>query len=102
MKIKFISGLRDPEAQLRLLDGIKTKPTMSVSEMIESLQFRSQAMAFESSSTGNRPFVIKEEVGTTSKRPSENLVKSSLVIKAMVTCVIDVEVSHIAANRVRP
>ena len=33
VKIKFISGLRDLEAKLRLLDGIKTKPTMSLSEM---------------------------------------------------------------------
>ena len=53
VQIKFISGLRDPEAKLRLLDGVKTKPTMSLSEMTESLQFRSQAMAFASSSTGN-------------------------------------------------
>ena len=30
IKIKFISGLRDPEAKLKLLDGIKTKPTISV------------------------------------------------------------------------
>ena len=30
VKIKFISGLRDPEAKLRLLDGIKAKPAMSV------------------------------------------------------------------------
>ena len=75
LKINFISGLRDLEA------------------------FASQAMAFASSSTGNRPFVIKED--TTSKRPSENLVKSSLVKKAMVTCVIDVEVSHTVASRVR-
>ena len=75
MKIKFISGLRDPEAKLRLLDGIKNKPTMSLSEMTENLQFRSQAMAFASSSTGNRPFVIKEEVGynfkKTFRKPSE-------------------------------
>ena len=73
VKIKFISGLRDPEAKLRLLDGIKTKSTMSLSEMTESLQFRSQA--FASSSTGNRPFVIKEEVGynfkKTLRKPSE-------------------------------
>ena len=46
VKIKFISGLRDPEAKFRLLDGIKTKPTMSLSEMTESLKFRSQAMLF--------------------------------------------------------
>ena len=60
---------------MRLLDGIKTKPTMSLSEMTESLQFRSQAMAFASSSTGNRPFVINEEVGynfkKTSRKPNE-------------------------------
>ena len=62
VKIKFISSLREPEAKLRLLDGIKTKPTMALSKMRESLQFKSQAMAFASSSTGNRPFVIKEEV----------------------------------------
>ena len=73
--IKFISGLRDPEAKLRLLDGIKTTPTMSLSEMTENLQFRSQAMVFASSSIGNRPFVIKEEVGynfkKTFRKPSE-------------------------------
>ena len=39
VKIKFISGLRNPEAKLRLLDGIKAKPAMSVTEMTESLQF---------------------------------------------------------------
>ena len=75
VKIKFISGLREPEAKLRLLDGIKTKPTISLSKMTESLQFRSQAMAFASSSTGNRPFVIKEEVGynykKTFRKPNE-------------------------------
>ena len=75
VKKKFISGLRDPEAKLGLLDGIKTKPTMSLSEMTESFQFRSQAMAFASSSTGNRPFVKKEEVGynfkKTFRKPSE-------------------------------
>ena len=38
--------MRGPEAKLRLLDGIKAKPAMSVTEMTESLQFRSQAMAF--------------------------------------------------------
>ena len=67
--------MREPEAKLRLLDSIKTKPTMSLSELTESLQFRSQAMAFASSSTGNRQFVIKEEVGysfqKTFRKPSE-------------------------------
>ena len=75
VKIKYFSGLRDPEAKLRLLDGIKTKPTMSLSEMTESLQFRSQAMALASSSTGNRPFVLEEEVRynfkKTFRKPSE-------------------------------
>ena len=61
--------MRDPEAKLRLLEGIKTKPTMFLSEMTENLQFRSQAMAFASYSTGNRPFVIKEEVGYKFKKP---------------------------------
>ena len=60
VKIKFISGLRDPEAKHRLLDGIKAKPAMSVTEMTESLQFRSQVMAFTSSSSGNKPFNVKE------------------------------------------
>ena len=36
---------------------------MSVTEMTESLQFRSQAMAFESFSSGNKPFTVKDEVG---------------------------------------
>ena len=53
----FISGLRDPEAKLRLIDGIKAKPAMSVIEMTESLQFRSQAMAFSSSSWVISPLV---------------------------------------------
>ena len=68
VKDKSISGLRNPEAKFRLLDGIKSKPTMSLSEMTESLQFRSQAMAFASSSTGIRFFVIKEKVGYNFKK----------------------------------
>ena len=48
---------------------------MSLSKMTDNLQFRSQAMAFASSSTGNRPFVKKEEVGynfkKTFRKPSE-------------------------------
>ena len=75
LTINFISGLRDPEAKLGLLDGIKTKPTMSLSEMTESLQFKSQSMAFLSSSSGNRSFVLKEEVEynfkKTFRKPSE-------------------------------
>ena len=62
VKLKFISDLRDPEATLRILDGIKAIPTISISEMIENLKFRRQAMAFASSSSGNMPFTVKEEV----------------------------------------
>ena len=58
VKIKFIPVLREPEAKLRLLDGIKAKPAMSAIEMTESLLFRSQAMAFASSSSGNKPFTV--------------------------------------------
>ena len=68
VKKKFISGLRDPEAKLRLLDGIKAKPAMSVTEMTKNLQFRSQAMAFASSSSGNKPFSVKKEVGFNFKK----------------------------------
>ena len=60
--------MRDPEAKFRLLDGIKAKPAMSVTEMTESLQFRIQAMAFASSSSGNKPFTVKEEVGFNFKK----------------------------------
>ena len=67
-KIKFISGLRVTEAKLRLLDGIQGKPTMSNTEMTESLQFRSYAMIFASSSSGNNPFTGKEEVGLNFKK----------------------------------
>ena len=73
VKIKFISGLRDPEAKLRLLDGINAKPAMSVTEITKSLQFRSQAMAFASFSLGNKSFTVKE-VGynfRTFRKPSE-------------------------------
>ena len=63
VKTKFISDLRDAEAKTRLLDRIKAKPTKSITEMTETLQFRSQAMAFESSSSGNKTFTVKEKVG---------------------------------------
>ena len=50
---------------------------MSLSEMTENLPIRSQAMAFVSSSTGNKSIVIKEEVGynfkKTFRKPSEKL-----------------------------
>ena len=102
VKIKFISGLRDPEAKLRLLDGIKTKPTISLSEMTESLQFRRQAMVFASSSTGNKIFVLKEEVGYNFKKTFRNPNEKFTCKQAMVTCVKDVEVSHKVASRIRP
>ena len=77
VKIKFTSGLRHPEAKLRLLDGIKAKPAMFVTEMTANLQFRSQAMAFASSSSGNKPFDVKEEVGfnlkKTFRKPNEKI-----------------------------
>ena len=63
VRIKFISGLKDPEARLRLLDGIKTKPTMTFSELTDILHFRSQAMVFTSSSTGNKTSYSEEISG---------------------------------------
>ena len=56
VKTKFISGLRNPEAKHRRLDGIKAKPSISVTEMTESVQLRSQAMVARSSS-GKRPLL---------------------------------------------
>ena len=91
VKMKFISGLS--EAKLRLLDGIKAKPAMSVNEMTESLQFRSQAMAFASSSSGNKPFNVKEEVGFNFKKPFEKQMKKLRIIKA-TKCALGVEVSR--------
>ena len=45
---------------------------MSITEITESLQFRSQAIAFASSSSGNTPFIVKEgKKKTVSKRPFE-------------------------------
>ena len=77
VKIMFILGLRDPDAKLRLLDGIKAKPAMSVTGMTKSLQFRIQAMALASSSSGNKSFTVKEEVGfnfkKTFRKPSEKI-----------------------------
>ena len=41
VKTKLISGLRDPVAKIRLLDGIKAKSTMLITKVTESLQFKS-------------------------------------------------------------
>ena len=68
LKRKIISGLRDSEAKLRIINGIKAKST-NFSEMTENLQFRSQTMASASSSTGNELVVMKEEVGYNFKKP---------------------------------
>ena len=77
VKIKFISGLSDPEAKLRLLDGVKAKPAMSVKEMTKNLRFSSQVKAFASSSSSNKPFTVKEEVGfnfkKTFRKPNEKI-----------------------------
>ena len=64
--------MRDPEAKLRQLDGIKANPTMSITEKTESVQFRSQAMAFASSSSGNKPFTVKEEIWFNFKKTFRN------------------------------
>ena len=72
--------MRDPEA--KLLDGIKAKPAMSVTEMTESLRFRSQAMAFASSSSGNKPLNVKEEVRfnfkKTFRKPNEKITANKI------------------------
>ena len=59
VKIKFISVLRDAGAQLRLLDGIKIKPTMTFREITDNLQLRGNA----SSSTDNKPVIVKKKSG---------------------------------------
>ena len=100
VKIKFISGLRDPEAKLRLLDGIKAKPAMSVTEMTESLQFRSQAMAFASSSSSNKPFYVKEETGLNFKKPFENKMRKLRLIKA-TTWALGVKLIHTLVDTVQ-
>ena len=50
---------------------------MSVTKMTENLHFRSQAMAFASSSLGKKPFNVKEEVGfnfkKTFRKPKEKI-----------------------------
>ena len=92
VKIKFISGLRDPEAKLRLLDGINAKPAMPVTEMTESLKLKSQAMAFVSFSSGNEPFNVKE-VGFNFKKTFRKSNKKLELIKALILA-LGVEVSH--------
>ena len=93
VKMKFISGLREPEAKLRLLGCIKAKPSLSVTEMTESLQLKSQVIAFAISLSGNKPFILKEEVlfnlKKTFRKPNEKFTANKTT-----TCALDVEVSH--------
>ena len=53
---------------------------MPLSELTEILQFRCQAMAFASSSTGNKAVLVKEELGDnfkkTFRKPSEKFTGS--------------------------
>ena len=100
VKIKFISGLRDLEAEIGLIDGIKAKPAMSVTEMTESLQFRSPAMAFASSSSANKRFIVKKEVGFNFKKTFRKKMKKLRLIKA-TTCALGVEVSHTLVDLVQ-
>ena len=89
VKIKFISGLRDPEAKLRLLEGIKGKPARSVTEMTESLQFGSQAMDFASSSSDYNPCIVKNEVGFNFKknfRKSNEKFTANLINNMCIRC----------------
>ena len=92
--------MRDPEAKLRLLDGIKAEPAMSVTEMTESLQFRTEAMAFASSSSGNKPFSVKEKVGfnfkKTFQKPNEKV-----TAKKGTTCALGVDVGHTLVDPVQ-
>ena len=92
--------MRDPEAKLRLLDGIKAKPAMLVTEMTESLQFRSQAMAFASSSSGNKPFNVKEEVGFNFKKTFRKS-NEKITAEKTTTCALGVEVSHTLVDPVQ-
>ena len=73
---------------------------MSGTEIAESLQFKSQEMAFASSSSGNKPFSVKEEVGFNFKRSFENQMKNLRLIKA-TKCALGVEVSHTLVDSVQ-
>ena len=73
---------------------------MSVNEMTKSLRFSSQVKVFASSSSGNKPFTVKDEVGFNFKRPFENQMKKLQLIKA-TTCALSVEVSHTLVDPVQ-
>ena len=72
VNIQFILLLRDPEAKLRLLDGLKAKPPMPITEMTE---FRSQAMIFFHAHDQVKSSLKWKKLGTNSKRPFENHTK---------------------------
>ena len=61
VKLKFISSLRVLEINLRLLDGIKAKPTLTRSKRTES-KVQQSSNGFSGSSTGNKPVIVKEEM----------------------------------------
>ena len=86
VKIKFISGLRYPEAKLRLPDGIEAKPAMSVTEMTENLPLRSEAMTFASSLSVNKHLNVKEEVGFNFKRTFRKPIKKVTSNKSNNMC----------------
>ena len=71
---------------------------MSVTEMTDSLQFRSQAMAFASSSSGNMPFNVKEEV-----QLQKDLLKTKKKLRLIkpTTCSLGVELSHTLVHPVQ-
>ena len=59
---------------------------MSVTEMTQSLQFRSQAMAFAGSSSGNKPFNVKKEVGFNFKKTFRKPIEKTTANKINNMC----------------
>ena len=63
--------------------------------MTKSLQFRSQAMAFANSSSANKPFTVKEEVGFNFKKffrkPNEKITANK---SNNMCCALCVEINH--------
>ena len=65
----------------------------------ESIKFRSQAMAFASSSSGTKPFTVKEEVWFNFRKTFRNQMKNFKQIKA--TCALGMEVSNTLVDPVQ-
>ena len=78
--------MRVPEATFRLLHCIEAKPAMSIIETNESLQFRSQALVFPRTSSSNKPFNVKEEVGYNFKKTSRKTNKKFTAKKMQKFC----------------